>query len=43
MILSPIQVFPVYRVIEHILAHGSLQAFPRKHANRFLLQPQPEQ
>jgi len=32
MELTPIQVFPVHRIIEHILTHGALQAFPRKHA-----------
>ena len=30
MILSPIQVFPIHRVIERILAHRVLQTFPRK-------------
>jgi len=40
---TPIQVFPVHRIIEHILAHGVLQAFPRKHPNGFFLQSQPEQ
>ena len=42
MILSPIQVFTVHRVIENILAHTALQAFPRKHTYEFFLQPQPE-
>jgi hypothetical protein len=41
MEVSPIQIFPVDRVIEDIFAHETLQAFPSKHADGVFLQPYP--
>jgi len=38
----PIQILPVHRLIERILAHGRLEAFPGKHPDGLLLQPHPE-
>ncbi len=34
--------YALHRVIQHIFAHGALQAVPRKHAKRFLFQPKPD-
>ena len=42
MKVSPIQIFPVDRVLKDILAHGTLQTFPSKHADGVFLQPYPE-